>query len=138
MASDRPDAEDEAKTDALAKGVCEKLAGEGGAPDAMSAFYASEVGPYYRPLEESGEPANFLKAKPVTDTALCDTIDFDGQMGVYPDSLQDFQLTREMSRWDGWAGGDGGKATDDRQWRKFHRVLSQPKQASSAVRSRAD
>ena len=41
-----------------------------------------------------------------TDTALCDTIDFDGQMGVYPDSLQDFQLTREMSRWDGYEPKD--------------------------------
>ena len=72
LASDRPDTEDEAKMDALAKGVYGKLEEEGGAPDALSAFYASEVGPYYRPLEESGEPANFLKAKPVTDTALCD------------------------------------------------------------------
>lgn len=38
-----------------------------------------------------------------TDTALCDTIDFDGQLGVYPDSVaEDFQLTRAMSRWDGY------------------------------------
>lgn len=30
------------------------------------------VGPYYTPLKENGEPAVFLKAKPVTDPALCD------------------------------------------------------------------
>lgn len=31
----------------------------------------TEVGPYYTPLEANGEKANFLKAKPVTDTARC-------------------------------------------------------------------
>ena len=31
-----------------------------------------------------------------------------------------------------------GKPADDRLWRKFHRMVSQPKQASSAERSRAD
>ena len=34
-----------------------------------------------------------------------DIIDFNGEVGVYPDSLQqaeDFELTREMSRWDGY------------------------------------
>ena len=50
-----------------------------------------------------------------------DIIDFAGGVGVYPDSLQmgdDFQLTREMSRWDGydpgesfWAGYYAGRAT---------------------------
>lgn len=37
------------------------------------------------------------------DSTANDVIDFDGQQGVYPDSVQqDFQLTREMSRWDGY------------------------------------
>ena len=41
-----------------------------------------------------------------TDTAACDTIDFDGQLGVYPDSLmQDFELTKNMTRWDGYEPG---------------------------------
>ena len=87
LAADRPDAADEAKMKALAEGARGRLAdisaaahsadadtasGLCGGTDALSSFYAAEVGPYYRPLEESGEPANFLKAKPLTDTALCD------------------------------------------------------------------
>lgn len=35
-------------------------------------FGNSEVGPYYVPKNIKGEPVNFLKAKPVTDTSLCD------------------------------------------------------------------
>ena len=31
-----------------------------------------------------------------------------------------------------------GKPADDRLWRKFHRMVSQPKQAISPVGSRAD
>lgn len=40
-----------------------------------------------------------------TDTAKNDIIDFKGEVGVYPDSTmqqEDFALTREMSRWDGY------------------------------------
>ena len=40
-----------------------------------------------------------------TDTTASDIIDYDGKPGVYPDSTmmtEDFALTREMSRWDGY------------------------------------
>lgn len=33
------------------------------------------VNPYYKPLEADGSPANFLKAKPVTDMDLCNNCD---------------------------------------------------------------
>jgi hypothetical protein len=42
---------------------------------------------------------------PTDTTAKNDVIDFNGEVGVYPDSTQqaeDFALTREMSRWDGY------------------------------------
>lgn len=35
-----------------------------------------------------------------------DVIMFDSVPGIYPDSLSDFQLTREMTRWDGYAPAD--------------------------------
>ena len=39
-----------------------------------------------------------------TDSAGNDIISFNGELGVYPDSnaVEDFALTREMSRWDGY------------------------------------
>lgn len=39
-----------------------------------------------------------------TDTTSNDIIDFNGEMGVYPDSVQteDFALTRQMARYDGY------------------------------------
>ena len=38
------------------------------------------------------------------DSTGNDIIDFNGELGVYPDSVQteDYALTRQMSRWDGY------------------------------------
>ena len=62
------------------------------------------------------------------DSVGNDIIDFNGELGVYPDSVQaqqDFGLTREMSRWDGyepadnyWAGYSDGRR--DGQWSSWH------------------
>lgn len=50
-----------------------------------------------------------------------DVIDFSGVQGVYPDSVGDFQLTRQMARWDGytptdayWEGYERGRSDE---WR---------------------
>ena len=37
------------------------------------------------------------------DSASSDIIDFDGTMGVYPDSLEDFSLTKKMERFDDYS-----------------------------------
>ena len=60
----------------------------------------------------------------LSDSTANDIISFDGQLGVYPDSTQqDFQITREMSRWDGydpgdsyWAGYKDGRRDGARSW----------------------
>ena len=44
---------------------------DGEVPPPVRVSDSEEVGPYYRPLEENGEAANFLKAKPVTNLAGC-------------------------------------------------------------------
>lgn len=64
----------------------------------------------------------------VGDSVGNDIIDFNGELGHYPDSVlaqQDFGLTREMSRWDGyepadnyWEGYSDGRR--DEQWRSWH------------------
>ena len=52
-----------------------------------------------------------------------DIIMFDSIPGIYPDSLSDFQLTREMTRWDGytpadsyWEGYDRGRRDSSWGW----------------------
>ena len=40
------------------------------------------------------------------DSALSDTISFSGELGVYPDSLDDFNLTRKMERFDDYSLSD--------------------------------
>lgn len=57
------------------------------------------------------------------DSAGNDIIDFDGEVGVYPDSTEDYSCTRAMSRFDGyswwdpyWAGYVDGRY-DDWWWR---------------------
>lgn len=72
LAGDRPDRDDTEQMLSFARDAAGKLAEADGVPEMLHVFENAEVGPYYRPLEESGEPANFLKAKPVTDQALCD------------------------------------------------------------------
>lgn len=53
------------------------------------------------------------------DSTMNDVIDFSGGAGVYPDSTADFNLTRKMSRWDGytptdayWQGYDQGRSDE--------------------------
>lgn len=53
------------------------------------------------------------------DSTMNDVIDFSGGAGVYPDSTADFNLTRRMSRWDGytptdayWQGYDQGRSDE--------------------------
>ena len=55
------------------------------------------------------------------DSSMTDVINFSAVEGVYPDSTADFQLTKKMTRWDGytptdayWEGYDQGR-TDE--WR---------------------
>ena len=40
------------------------------------------------------------------DSALSDTIAFNGELGVYPDSLDDYGLTRKMERFDDYSLSD--------------------------------
>ena len=72
LAESRPDKDDAERMLSFAKDAAKKLLEADGVPKLLHEFENAEVGPYYRPLEESGEPANFLKAKPVTDKTLCD------------------------------------------------------------------
>ncbi len=65
IAKRRPDREDKAELEAFAEKLVEKLAGE---PEEIA---MGPIGPYYRPLREDGEPAVFLKAKPLTRTEDC-------------------------------------------------------------------
>ncbi len=58
------------------------------------------------------------------DSTLQDVIDFDGIAGVYPDSVGEYELTRKMSRWDGyepsqayWSGYQDGR---NDEWSMSH------------------
>lgn len=54
-----------------------------------------------------------------SDSTMNDVINFSGGAGVYPDSTADFNLTRQMSRWEGytptdayWQGYDQGRSDE--------------------------
>ena len=49
------------------------------------------------------------------DSALSDTIAFSGELGVYPDSLDDYQLTRKMERFDDYSLSD-----NEAYWAGYH------------------
>lgn len=73
IAVGRPDEEDMKELEVFVEGVADKL---GKAADAQALTVpvirdGAPVAPYYTPLKADGEPAVFLKAKPVTDPALC-------------------------------------------------------------------
>ena len=79
------------------------------AVEKQKSTYALPQNVYYPGCNRSVDEYNRRVAQfPVaSDTTACDTIDFDGLKGVYPDSvLEDYQLTREMSRWDGYEPKD--------------------------------
>ena len=72
LGAGRPDGDDMALADQLAKGALEKLAGEdlGQIPVAVNG--CDPIRPYYTPRDRHGEPIkDFLKAKPVTDPDKC-------------------------------------------------------------------
>ena len=73
LAPGRPDEADQEEAKAFARNVWERVL----ATDSSSDFPKLQVdgntppGPYYRPKRMDGEPAVFLKAKPLTDTQKC-------------------------------------------------------------------
>ena len=79
IAPDRPDGDDLCKLDIWAEQAARKLSGGAGEAPALSGGFLRglpearhPVGPYYTPLGVDGQPAKFLKAKPVTDLTRCD------------------------------------------------------------------
>ena len=66
IAKKRPDREDKAELESFAEKTAEIL--KAGDPEEIT---LGPVGPYYRPLREDGEPAVFLKAKPLTRIEDC-------------------------------------------------------------------
>lgn len=79
LATGRPDADDIKALGEFGEKVAEKAAtvkaameaGEA-APEKIAVRGDDPVGPYYRPLGMDGQPAVFLKAKPLTKAELCD------------------------------------------------------------------
>ena len=62
---------------------------------------------YYSGSNRSVDDYNrrMSKYEPI-DSASSDIIDFDGKLGVYPDSLEDFSLTKKMERFDDYSLSD--------------------------------
>ena len=74
LATARPDAADLEALAAFGAAVAEKAAALAQLPAAPIAVRGDDpVGPYYTPLGTDGKPAVFLKAKPLTDPAKCDS-----------------------------------------------------------------
>lgn len=74
LAGGRPNEEDMAFIADFARQAAEKILSASAAADLSAPVEITgrpEVLPYYRPLEADGSPANFLKAKPVTDMEKC-------------------------------------------------------------------
>ncbi|MBR0092706.1 MAG: EFR1 family ferrodoxin [Lachnospiraceae bacterium] len=74
LGAGRPDASDLEKEQTWIRQIFQQLkeAKTSGELHKVRVAPKEEVGPYYRPLEEDGTPADFLKEKPVTDTEKCD------------------------------------------------------------------
>ena len=71
LASDRPNEEDFALLDGLAEKIVSVLDADE-LPQVPLAVPGDADAPYYKPVGLDGELTVFLKAKPVTDPALCD------------------------------------------------------------------
>lgn len=71
IAAGRPDSADEEIIKAFALKAVEKLSSDA-ALQHVAIRNGEPVKPYYTPRKLNGEPAVFLKAKPVTDMSLCD------------------------------------------------------------------
>ena len=74
----RPDAEDEKELRAFARKAAEKAGRVSGTAAlkitgaaALKITGHNPVGPYYTPLRTDGQPAKFLKARPLTDKTRC-------------------------------------------------------------------
>lgn len=70
LAHGRPDAEDIAAAEAFARNEAHTLR-ERERPIPAAVPGREPIGPYYTPLGLDGEPARFLKAKPLTDPLKC-------------------------------------------------------------------
>ena len=70
LAHGRPDAEDIAAAEAFARNAAHTLR-ERERPIPAAVPGREPIGPYYTPLGLNGEPARFLKAKPLTDPLKC-------------------------------------------------------------------
>lgn len=70
LAHGRPDAADIAAAEDFARRTAERLRKEE-SPQPVKVPGREPIGVYYTPLMPNGEPARFLKAKPVTDPAAC-------------------------------------------------------------------
>ena len=73
LSNGRPNAADIEEAKAVSLGLWETVLKAGGAEDfaELKVDGNTPPGPYYRPMRMDGEPAVFLKAKPVTDTDRC-------------------------------------------------------------------
>lgn len=70
IGTEHPTAADERACVRVCDAVLEKLQAENLTP--IQNIPGDATAPYYTPLQLSGEPAKFLKAKPLTDEAKCD------------------------------------------------------------------
>lgn len=70
LATGRPNAEDLEAIGVFAKQAAERITA-GTAETIVQVPGNSPVGPYYTPLGRDGQPAKFLKAKPLTDMEKC-------------------------------------------------------------------
>lgn len=68
----RPDEEDDRLLRFLASQACRKLREAKEIPESVEVKGELKPEKYYTPTGVDGKPVNFLKAKPVTDKALCD------------------------------------------------------------------
>ena len=70
LAGGRPNMDDDDKVKDFAGKIAEKVAGLSAAPEPV-AVTGDPAAPYYTPLGLDGQPAKFLKAKPLTDLGKC-------------------------------------------------------------------
>lgn len=72
LGAGRPDGDDLALVDSLARQVADKVRGLAEPPQPVAVEGCDPIRPYYTPRDRSGQPIkDFLKAKPVTDPNKC-------------------------------------------------------------------
>ena len=77
------------------------------AAEKVTSNYGQPRETYYSGSNRSVDDYNRRKSsyEPL-DSASSDIIDFSGELGVYPDSLEDFKLTKKMERFDDYSLSD--------------------------------